>query len=521
MTRRQGARLTVAPFPQASLRASPSPNFPSLPNHMPHPMTRLPSPIIHTRWATLCALILVASAGCTSYHERRDVQNPPGIDIPTSFSDQQSATQDPPAHPSKWWESFNDPSLNAAVEQALSKNLDLRVAWARLEQSRVLAKSASVGQWPTMSLDSSVGYSQSAIVIGSQTIQNNNTQYQLSIPVAYEVDLWGKVEQRTQAAALDVQAAESEVATLAMTLASQTTETWFAITEARARKNLLHTQRDINKTYLDLISARFRAGLAGLADIYQQEQQIQSIDAQLAQVDSQLETLEHSLSTLLGDPPRGANQSRVNNANLPEPPPPPAPGLPVHLLERRPDLRAARFRVEAADLRLGVAKADRLPTLRFTASVGLLGINTPNILDILTASLGAAFSWPLLDGGQRALEVERQEAAFQELLATYGGRFLTATREVEDALTQERQQRLYISRLEDQLRLSRRALDQLNERYQRGSIDYLRILTALNATQQLEVGLLSAKRQLLSYRIQLYRALGGDLSPTLNPPKAL
>jgi len=203
---------------------------------------------------------------------------------------------------------------------------------------------------------------------------------------------------------------------------------------------------------------------------------------------------------------------------LPDLPPLPTTGVPSELLKRRPDLRAAQRRVEAADYPVAAAVAARYPRLSLSASVSSQPSNFNDYLLDPLWTLAANLALPLIDGGRRVAEVERTRAVVSEAVAAYGKAVLQALVEVENALVQERQQIANIEQLREQVQVSSVTLDQARQRYGHGLADFLTVLTALRSHQEVELGLLDAKRQLLSHRIQLCRALGGTWAEQVSPP---
>jgi outer membrane protein TolC len=128
---------------------------------------------------------------------------------------------------------------------------------------------------------------------------------------------------------------------------------------------------------------------------------------------------------------------------------------------------------------------------------------------------------PVFDGGRRSAEVDRQRAVVEELVTAYGKTVLVALREVEDALVSERSQKTHVGQLVKQLETAKLSLEEAKGRYMGGLIDYLPVLASLQSVQQLERRLLTARRGQLSYRVQLYRALGGGtLVPEPKPATA-
>jgi outer membrane protein TolC len=164
---------------------------------------------------------------------------------------------------------------------------------------------------------------------------------------------------------------------------------------------------------------------------------------------------------------------------------------------------------------VAAAVADQFPRISLSARVEASAAETKDLFDNWLASLGANLTAPLLDGGLRAAEVDRTRARAEEQLHAYGQSILDALREVEDALVEERQQERYLASLGRQVELSRQASDQTRDRYAKGAEDFLRVLTALQSYQSLQRRELQARRELIEFRIGLYRALGGgwDMEP--------
>jgi outer membrane protein TolC len=233
-------------------------------------------------------------------------------------------------------------------------------------------------------------------------------------------------------------------------------------------------------------------------------------------VESAISLSQNRIAVLTGRVP-GADIGGQRDA-LPELPPIPGTGLPGDLLVRRPDVRAARLRAEAADHRVAAAVADRLPSLRLSGSLGKQSGDITEIFTVPTvwSVLGQLIA-PLVDGGRRKAEVERNEAVVDERLADYGQALLSAIVEVDSAIVQENQQILYVAQLAEQVEVAGAALQDAQARYREGLSEqgFLQVLTALQTQQRAELSLLSARRQLVSFRIQLCRALGGTWTSSL------
>jgi len=196
----------------------------------------------------------------------------------------------------------------------------------------------------------------------------------------------------------------------------------------------------------------------------------------------------------------------------------PAAGIPLQMLDNRPDITAALRRLEASDQALAAARADRLPALRLTGSAAYDSDDFEELFDNWIVNLGAALAAPILDGGRRKAEVDINQAVVEQQLAEYRQVVLDAVQEVEDALISEMKIREHIAALQSQLLTAKSALKEAGTRYLNGLNDYLPVLTQLLSVQNLETDLIRRNEDLLIARISLYRAIGGTWVDELTPP---
>ena len=467
----------------------------------------------HRSKAWLAGVFVTASAlltSCTS----RPARLPPPIPLPDTFSVGGSSPL-----PGKWWTAFRDEQLNALIEQALGNNFSLLMAWDRLDQASAVAAKSGADRWPN--IDGSAASSRSVIrTAGSDSSEapaagatrQYATDHTLALATSYELDLWGRVRGTHGAAELDVRATEEDVRAAAITLSAEIARTWYQLAERRAQLRLVRAQTRTNEEYLEIITHKFRHGRASATDVLQQRQLVEERRGERVLVEGSIQVLEHQLAVLLGQTP-GRLDVHVLGV-LPELPPLPETGLPSEWVRRRPDVRAAELRVQAADRRIAAAIADRFPRLTLSLSAETSAEEIRDLFDNWLAGLAANLTAPLLDGGRRRAEVRRTRAARAEQLHSYAQVVLTSLKEVEDALVEEAKHAEYVRSLRRQLRLSRQATAQTRENYIKGGTDFTRYLTTLLSHQRLERTGLEAQRRLVEFRISLYRALGGswDLS---------
>lgn len=463
------------------------------------------------------ALVCIAASVSCSPHEV--TRNPaPPIVVPAAWSGQGGGAD----APDQWWRAFADPGLDNLVDRMLAENLQIAAVWAALDQAGAFVTMARSPKLPEVSATVSAGRQRSRIElpdpVGVQHFSSNVLS--ASLGAGYELDLWRRFDAGHDAAKLDALALRDDLESLAMTLVAQMTEVWLDVRYYRARKKLLGEQLEVNQKSLELLEARFREGLGSALDVYQQRSLVAGTRSQIVTTDSLLVAREAQLAALLSTT-LGDVDPIVASApdTQPEIPPVPSAGVPASLLDRRPDVRAARRRVEAADERVAVAVADRLPALRISGSVDARGSELADLVESPLYSIFASVVAPLFDYGRRKAEVRRRRAVVEQELASYGNVMVNAMVEVEVALAQEKHHQALIAELIEQSELAASTVQAARDAYREGQIDYLPVLSAVQGEQQVALGILEARRRLLSLRVTLYRALGGTWTAELERKK--
>lgn len=412
--------------------------------------------------------------------------------------------------PDKWWEAFEDQNLNTLIDLGLEHNPSLLATWDRLRQAEAVLSREGAARFP--SLNGTLNASRSRDNNGRET-----DRFQLGLAAAYELDLWGRVRANTTAAQFDAEASDADVQTAGLTLSAEIAKAWYNMTEQRGQLALLNRQIATNEKVLHLVTLRFRQGVAGAADVLRQRQLIEQTRGETKDVVARIETLSHQLAILVGQPPQAIHLPREESLLMI--PPLPATGLLVEFLQRRPDVKGNFYQVQAADARIAAAIADRFPRIDLTGSLTTNLSSTLTGGSFATAPAGLFSSWlatvatqvvaPLIDAGARAAEVERREALLSEALNNYESTVLQAIREVEDALSREAQQREKTASLEQQFHLATQVIQRLRGRYIQGATAYIDVLNALVSQQVLERQILTARRNLIDFRVDLARALAG------------
>ena len=410
-----------------------------------------------------------------------------------------------------WWTTFGDTKLNSIISDGLKKNLDITIAWDRLEQVQAMTKKAGAMSYPT--LNASTGYSfttpsQMPTVPGTDR-DDYDSKFNLGFSTSYEIDLWGRISSGKKAAGYDFQASKLDVQTTAITISSSIATNWYQLVQQYSKLKLLESQHELNEKFLQITKTNYSQGQSSISDIYQQQQQISAKQSEITLTKLQIELIENALALLLAETPE--YQIDVSIDKLPDLPPLPSTGIPAELLNRRPDIMAAYFRIAATNEKVGEAIANRYPKLSISASYSGNGDSFETLFSDWIFNLASNLTQPLFDGGRLKSEVERTEAASREKLHMYEKLVLAAYKEVEDALSTEKKQLEYKKKLGEQHELAKKSLSVLRKNYQNGTIDYLKVLNQLQSLQSIEIHLLEVKFTLISNRIKLYKSLAGSL----------
>jgi NodT family efflux transporter outer membrane factor (OMF) lipoprotein len=452
------------------------------------------------RFAPIFMLAIVLTVSGCSLHESRIPESL--IEVPPAFS---TMDNEPSPPIGRWWEQFEDKKLNFLMEEAFRYNLDIARAYERIRQSLALIQITSSSGGPVLNIEGSGGRARLPAASGTFT---ENT-YSISVAASYEIDLLGKLKSATEASRLDALASEQDLKSLYISISARLADLYFLAVEQRAQLELSDQAIASFQDTLERVEHRYRGGLVPAIDVYQSRQNLALAKAQRPLFESSLNVTLNALSVLVGrfpDKDIGGSIKELNDAPVFE------IGLPSQLLVGRPDISAALLKLKASDKRIAAAIADRFPSFNLIGNYGGAGNNIRTVLDSpnIFWNILLQIAQPILDSGRRKAEVSRREAVFRENLAVYHNTVLNAFKEVEDAIAKISASEERIKALYEQADASDRALRLALDRYMQGLTDFLPVLTEQLRYFNTKSGLLAAKRQIVSDRIQLVRALGGE-----------
>ncbi|MDB5946368.1 MAG: transporter [Ramlibacter sp.] len=470
------------------------------------------------RWGLAGLALALAGCATTPAYQR------PAVSLPAQWKVEapwrESAPNDSIAR-GPWWLRFGDPQLNALQDQAMSASPTLAVAAARLAQARSQVDAASAGLFPQLSLSTRVARQR---ISANRPLTNYNSpnlstvqnDFGLSFGVAYEADLWGRVQGTVDIARATAQQSAADFENVRLVLASDLAANYFNLRELDIELDVLAQSIALQRRALDLATTRHDLGATSGLDVAQQQA---LLDTTLTQVDvlrRQRDQFEHAISTLIGTPaPLFALAAEIASRT-----PPAIPlGVPSDVLERRPDVASAERAVAAANAQIGVARAAYYPSITLNPAVGVDSNSISKLFDApsLLWSLGMSVAQPLFDAGRTDTNVAFARSGYEAAVGNYRRVVLTAMQEVEDGITGS-------AALDRALAQSRLATDSAgkvlqlaNDRYEGGVATYLDVISAqqslLNAQRQ--TAQLLGQRLLVS--VFLVKALGCDWQGASQP----
>jgi multidrug efflux system outer membrane protein len=407
-----------------------------------------------------------------------------------------------------WWRVFEDETLQELIRIALRENYDVRVAAARILDSRAQVTIARSFQFPEVNHRATAIYSR---VEGERDIAQPKEDFQpaAGFELAFELDFWGRFRRSTEAARAELLATEEARRFVISTLVTDVATAYFQLRSLDGELEVALRTLGARQDSLRLVNQRSEGGVASLIDVRQAE--ILVAQAAEAVVDTQrlIEQTENTIAVLLGRNPDTVPRGRPLGQQIALPDVP--PGVPSAMFERRPDIRQAEARLHAATARIGVAKAAFFPRVFLSgiAAGGGLMIDGRWVGPQGLFSIGPQITLPIFNTGRTQAGVHSAEARTEETLAQYRQTILQAFREVADALVEHRKRREFRTQQEALVTAAGDAARLADIRYKGGVTSYLEVLDSERQFFDAQLGLVRSNRDVLLAVVRLYRALGG------------
>lgn len=450
-------------------------------------------------------LIVGLLAGCAVGPDYRR----PEISVPAFYQYEIKDASD--TANTEWWHQFDDPVLDALIDEALANNKSVKISAAKVEQAAGLLIQTRSPIFPQINY-SGIGERQRLTELGatplSAAVPNPQTAYQVLAGASWAIDLWGRIRRLTESAQASLLASEYAKRGVVLSLVASVASSYLQL---RGLDEQLSVSQKTLAAYAEsvrLFELQHQYGVVSRMNVEQARSQYETAAAAIPGIESQIAQTENAISILLGHNPgpieRGKSILELTMPTVPS-------GVPSQVLERRPDILQAEQQLIAANAQIGAAKALYFPTITLTGGYGTASTDLSDLFKgpARVWNYGGSITGPIFTGGAIWGQVLQAEAGQKEALLSYQAAIQSAFSDVENSLVANQK---YIAQLQAQERLvrSNREYARLSKlQYDGGYVPYS---TVLQAEQQLfpsELNLAQTRAATFSSLVAIYQAMGG------------
>ena len=444
-------------------------------------------------------------------------------DADTLAAGRSLAAADAAAFPAQdWWQSLGDPQLGALIDEALQGSPSLAAAEARVRQAQAQAGLAQDARSP--GLDGSAQYAVAQLpktLVPAELSGGLLHNAVATVNFKWPLDVWGGLRAQYEAAIGQQRAAEVDVQAARLALASNVARGYIALAQAYEAHDVAGREQARASRLRGLAKQRVDAGIDNQLQLRQADTAIASARQQAQAAQQQIDALRNALAALLGKgPDRGLDIARPRLLDAPSPAVPAV--LPSELLGHRPDVVAARWRVEAASRGIDAAKAEFKPSVNLSALAGLASATLGDLFssDALLGFGGPAVSLPIFHGSRLRHQLAGRDADYDLAVAGYNQSLIEALHQVADAVQAMRALDAQVAAATQARDAAQSALSLAEARYKAGLGNQIDVLAAQRPLLQLEQQLAGLRAQRYAAVVDLDQALGGGLPSSALPRPA-
>jgi NodT family efflux transporter outer membrane factor (OMF) lipoprotein len=428
---------------------------------------------------------------------------------------------------SQWWHALHDAELDSLVDRAIKANPDIEIALTRLQEVRteqaVLVGDAlpnvSAGGFSGRGTGSDLTKAGAAPALRAGDNKGNLAQIREigGFSASWEIDLFGGYRRAIEAGRFEIQAAAWARSAVLTSVVADVASNYLQLRGLQMRLTVLQQNVLAAQQFHDFEQQRFDLGFANELDLQLAERELARLQSQLPAIESGIDRAQYRLASLLGLYPEELSPELAAPGELPPLPAAVRTGVPVELLKRRPDIRAAERQLAASTARIGIATANLFPHLTLTGAAGAQSASNTWQGSHLWA-FGPSVYWPLLDFGALDAAVNVADLQAHEQLIKYRQTVIAAVADADGAISTYSADQRQVQSLSLAIDASLRAVDLAEQRYDRGLSDFLNVIDARRQQYSLEDEYISAQQQAAESFVALYKALGGGWQAFQNVP---
>ena len=414
----------------------------------------------------------------------------------------------------QWWMVFEDATLDSLISLAVERNPSVLMAINRMDMAKANLGIARSAFYPTIDLNAGWTRQQSSGNMGTGNPQGWNSNFQTSLDMSWQMDVFGNIRMKAKAQKENYAASREEYNAAMVSLCAQVAQTYFNLREMQQELDVLKRNAMSQEAVVKITEVRYNTGLVAKLDVAQAKSVYYSTLASIPSTESSIAQYMNTLAVLLGLYP----QEVVETLSVPRPLPdymePVGVEMPAQLLLRRPDVRAAERQVNAQASLLGAAKTDWFPSFFLNGS---LGYSSQDLRDFtrkksMTWSIAPSMKWTIFNGSERVNNIRLQRAQLDETINQFNNTVLTAVQEVENAMNAYKNSIKQIVACREMVNQGKEAFDLSLDLYKQGLSPFQNVLDAQRSLLTYENSLVKAKGYSLICLVQMYQALGGGWS---------
>ena len=458
--------------------------------------------------AALTATLPLVISGCML---GPDYQRPE-VPEPAAFRGEEGKAQAESIADANWETVATDPVLQELIRDAISNNLDLRTAAARVTEARARYGIAKSFLYPSVGVTGGYSSQQDSQLADLPQGDASNSSYEnwnAGVQASWELDLFGRVQRQSEAAFARYLATEQGQRAVLVTLVGDVASSYLLLRQLDMELEIAHQTVVSNEETVRFYQNRLKGGLSNRLELDTAIANLARTNTLIPQLEFDVATTENRLSLLLGRPPGPIERGEpLSSSHVP---PSLAVGMPAALLERRPDVQAAEQELVAANANVGAAKALYFPRISITGLYGTVSGDFSDLMDndAEVWSVSPSLFAPVFQGGRISRNYEAAQAAYEQAFFQYQKAALNAYREVANALAGIRTLGVARATLQIGVKALQDAATLSRLRYDAGLASYLEILNADQDLFDQRILLAETQGAELSAYVELYRALGG------------
>lgn len=468
----------------------------------------------HPQRLVLITLQSLALASCATVPNLGELQAPLPMSAYEPRSDSGLQGSDWPID--SWWSRYGDQQLDALITEGLAGSPSFRSAAARVRHADALAEQAGSNRLPEIFADGSAAEAKQSYNNGIPPLfvpRDFHANGRVTLGLSYDPDLWGRNRDALAAATSESVATRADQAQARLTLTTSIASAYADLARYWLDRDAAASAADIRRQTAELVRARRENGLETRGTAQQSLAAQLAAQADVLAIDESIALMQDRIAALIGaGPGRGQRIARPTIALGTE------QGLPttlaLDLIGRRPDVVAARLRVEAALKRESAARKDFYPNVNLTGFAGYQSLDLKDLVDpgSTIASVGLALHLPIFEAGRLQGAYRASRADYDSAVAAYDGAVVQALQDVADTLASRRTVDARLSQTRAAEQAAAAAYASASDRYEGGLAPYLTVLSAQDALIANRRAVADLSVRALSLDIALIRALGGGFS---------